>query len=103
MTPESASRTNCTAMPHVDLSLERNRHSNRTAYTDSRREGREQKMSTVGFEPTPFRNAALTHRLRPLGQIDTERDIVPSHSLKEVATNDFITVYILLILVAYNF
>jgi hypothetical protein len=22
----------------------------------------------VGFEPTPFRNGALSHRLRPLGQ-----------------------------------
>ena len=27
-----------------------------------------QKMTPVGFEPTPFRNGALSHRLRPLGQ-----------------------------------
>ncbi len=27
-------------------------------------------MSTVGFEPTPFRTSALSWRLRPLGQID---------------------------------
>ena len=26
------------------------------------------KMTAVGFEPTPFRNGALSHRLRPLGQ-----------------------------------
>ena len=26
------------------------------------------KMTPVGFEPTPFRNGALSHRLRPLGQ-----------------------------------
>ena len=26
------------------------------------------KMKAVGFEPTPFRNGALSHRLRPLGQ-----------------------------------
>ena len=26
------------------------------------------KMTPVGFEPTPFRNGALNHRLRPLGQ-----------------------------------
>ena len=25
-------------------------------------------MTLVGFEPTPFRNGALSHRLRPLGQ-----------------------------------
>ena len=25
-------------------------------------------MPAVGFEPTPFRNGALSHRLRPLGQ-----------------------------------
>ena len=25
-------------------------------------------MTPVGFEPTPFRNGALSHRLRPLGQ-----------------------------------
>ena len=25
-------------------------------------------MTAVGFEPTPFRNGALSHRLRPLGQ-----------------------------------
>ena len=27
-----------------------------------------QKVTPVGFEPTPFRNGALSHRLRPLGQ-----------------------------------
>ena len=27
-----------------------------------------QRMTSVGFEPTPFRNGALSHRLRPLGQ-----------------------------------
>ena len=26
------------------------------------------KMTAVGFEPTPLRNGALSHRLRPLGQ-----------------------------------
>ena len=26
------------------------------------------KVTPVGFEPTPFRNGALSHRLRPLGQ-----------------------------------
>ena len=26
------------------------------------------KVTAVGFEPTPFRNGALGHRLRPLGQ-----------------------------------
>ena len=26
------------------------------------------KLTAVGFEPTPFRNGALSHRLRPLGQ-----------------------------------
>ena len=26
------------------------------------------KMTPVGFEPTPFLNGALSHRLRPLGQ-----------------------------------
>ena len=26
------------------------------------------RMTAVGFEPTPFRNGALSHRLRPLGQ-----------------------------------
>ena len=25
-------------------------------------------MTAVGFEPTPLRNGALSHRLRPLGQ-----------------------------------
>ena len=25
-------------------------------------------MTAVGFKPTPFRNGALSHRLRPLGQ-----------------------------------
>ena len=25
-------------------------------------------VTAVGFEPTPFRNGALSHRLRPLGQ-----------------------------------
>lgn len=25
-------------------------------------------LTAVGFEPTPFRNGALSHRLRPLGQ-----------------------------------
>ena len=25
-------------------------------------------MTAVGFEPTPFRNGALSHHLRPLGQ-----------------------------------
>ena len=25
-------------------------------------------VTPVGFEPTPFRNGALSHRLRPLGQ-----------------------------------
>ena len=25
-------------------------------------------MAAVGFEPTPFRNSALSYRLRPLGQ-----------------------------------
>ena len=28
----------------------------------------EKKITPVGFEPTPFRNGALSHRLRPLGQ-----------------------------------
>ena len=26
------------------------------------------KLTAVGFEPTPLRNGALSHRLRPLGQ-----------------------------------
>ena len=26
------------------------------------------KVTAVGFEPTPLRNGALSHRLRPLGQ-----------------------------------
>ena len=26
------------------------------------------KVMPVGFEPTPFRNGAFSHRLRPLGQ-----------------------------------
>ena len=29
---------------------------------------RHSQMTAVGFEPTPFRNGALSHRLRPLGQ-----------------------------------
>ena len=29
---------------------------------------RNEKVTAVGFEPTPFRNGALSHRLRPLGQ-----------------------------------
>ena len=27
-----------------------------------------QHLTAVGFEPTPLRNGALSHRLRPLGQ-----------------------------------
>jgi hypothetical protein len=27
------------------------------------------RMSVVGFEATPFRNGALSHRLRPLGKV----------------------------------
>jgi hypothetical protein len=33
----------------------------------SRRRAKPNKMTPVGFEPTPFRNGALSHRLRPLG------------------------------------
>ena len=29
---------------------------------------RHEKMTVVGFEPMPFQNGALSHRLRPLGQ-----------------------------------
>ena len=33
-------------------------------------------MTAVGFEPTPFRNGALSHRLRPLGQtVMLNRDV----------------------------
>ena len=35
-------------------------------------------MTAVGFEPTPFRNGALSHRLRPLGQ--TVLKLYPSAS-----------------------
>jgi hypothetical protein len=34
----------------------------------SRRRAKPNKMTPVGFEPTPSRNGALSHRLRPLGQ-----------------------------------
>ena len=33
-------------------------------------------MTAVGFEPTPFRNGALSHRLRPLGQTVLKTPIV---------------------------
>ena len=38
------------------------------------------KMTPVGFEPTPFRNGALSHRLRPLGQSVLGNDL-DSHSI----------------------
>ena len=38
------------------------------------------KMTPVGFEPTPFRNGALSHRLRPLGQ-SVLGDDLDSHSI----------------------
>ena len=31
------------------------------------------RLTTVGFEPTPFRNSALSYRLRPLGHIVIDR------------------------------
>ena len=31
-------------------------------------------VTAVGFEPTPFRNGALSHRLRPLGQTVLSKD-----------------------------
>ena len=41
-------------------------------------------MTPVGFEPTPFRNGALSHRLRPLGQsvhaIPSEVKVQEQHS-----------------------
>ena len=35
------------------------------------------KVTPVGFEPTPFRNGALSHRLRPLGQ-----SVIGSHNVE---------------------
>ena len=32
-------------------------------------------MTAVGFEPTPLRNGALSHRLRPLGQTVLKRKV----------------------------
>ena len=37
-------------------------------------------VTPVGFEPTPFRNGALSHRLRPLGQ-SVLGDDLDSHSI----------------------
>ena len=37
-------------------------------FLGERTEGVVEKVTPVGFEPTPFRNGALSHRLRPLGQ-----------------------------------
>ena len=34
------------------------------------------KVTPVGFEPTPFRNGALSHRLRPLGQSVSGKSIM---------------------------
>ena len=34
----------------------------------------QKQMTAVGFEPTPFRNGALSHRLRPLGQTVLSED-----------------------------
>ena len=34
----------------------------------------EKQVTPVGFEPTPLRNGALSHRLRPLGQSVDELD-----------------------------
>ena len=51
-------------------------------------------MQTVGFEPTPFRNAALTHRLRPLGQICVVKGLTPSHSLKVVVPEHILVLHV---------
>ena len=37
-------------------------------------------MTPVGFEPTPFRNGALSHRLRPLGQTVLSNQSKPSNA-----------------------
>ena len=41
------------------------------------------KMTPVGFEPTPFRNGALSHRLRPLGQSVHARSEEETHAHHE--------------------
>ena len=55
------------------------------------------KMTAVGFEPTPLRNGAFSHRLRPLGQTvlrSSDRTHVSTRSvlkglfLKEAPTGD---------------
>ena len=45
--------------------------------------GRAQKMTPVGFEPTPFRNGALSHRLRLLGQ-----SVVADDSVRLISGRD---------------
>ena len=40
-----------------------------------------QKVTAVGFEPTPFRSGALSHRLRPLGQTVMTGNASRSHSI----------------------
>ena len=37
-------------------------------------------MTAVGFEPTPFRTAALTQRLRPLGHTVDEQSDFQEHT-----------------------
>ena len=37
------------------------------------------KLTSVGFEPTPLRNGALSHRLRPLGQNVHETTVAGEH------------------------
>ena len=40
-------------------------------------------MTPVGFEPMPFRNGALSHRLRPLGQSVHARSEEETHTHHE--------------------
>ena len=42
-------------------------------------------MTAVGFEPTPLRNGALSHRLRPLGQTVLARRLAGSRLRVEVS------------------
>ena len=45
-------------------------------------------MTAVGFEPTPLRNGALSHRLRPLGHtvLVMERGDYLKHKQKPLST-----------------
>ena len=47
---------------------EKSEHAPMFAAKERGRQYQQREMTAVGFEPTPFRNGALSHRLRPLGQ-----------------------------------